>query len=100
MNETGNPLDSYVTELLEAKQIPDTMENHAKLVTEVSDYIDNSLLEALPEDALDKLTDLAESDSMPDTIVEDLLVETGNNPEMIMKDALVKFKTAYQERSL
>lgn len=100
MNETGNPLDKYITDLLEAKQTPDTMENHAKLTEEVNDYIDNALLEALPDEALDKLTDLAESDSMPDNIVEDLLREAGKDPAQIIKDALIKFKADYQERSI
>lgn len=97
MNETGNPLDQYVTELLGSKQISDTMENHAELMNEVNEYIDSALLEALPDASLDQLSRAADDNTISDNMIEDLLKSNGADPDEIIKKALADFKEGYMK---
>ena len=98
MNDTNHPLDQYVTDLLATKQIPDTPEDHAKLLHEVDSYIDDALMEAMPDSALVAL-DEATDDAISSTMIEDLLKEAGVDPAKVMSEALTRFKAEYEERS-
>lgn len=100
MDQTGDPLDRYITELLEAKQLPDNMENHAKLLEEVDAYLDDALMEALPDAAIEELEKVTDAGTVSSAMLEDLLRKAGADPDRIMGEALVRFKNEYQERSI
>jgi len=93
-----DPLDKYVSDLIVAKGSTDTPEEHASLLNNINEAIDQALIEALPLAQLDKLeTATTNGSEMPDDYVGQLLIEAGINPEEIINATLQRFRNDYMK---
>ena len=102
-------LESYVVQLLRDKGVPDSewgtqSIEFQKVFDRVSNFIDQTVFDALSEDGKEKVREAksteANSDKQDDgELVERLLIENGVDPETILKDALIKFREEYLEEA-
>lgn len=92
-----DPLESFVAGLITTKGEPDTPERHAELLKEVNDAIDQAFLMAMREEQLSKLEAAIKEDQVDDALIEQLLTEAGANPDEIMRQALIDFRTQYMK---
>ena len=92
-----DPIESYVSKILNMRGEADTTEAHAKLSEEINDAIDQALIGALPLPQLDKLEAAAANDTVSDTLIEQLLKEAGVDSKKIIQDVLQKFQNNNQE---
>ena len=92
-----NPLDEYVSGLLKEKQIPDTMENHAKLIEEVNNFIDISLANSLPDSELDALNIASDEGTISDRMIESTLEKSGIDIDAVIDRARADFKEKYMK---
>lgn len=90
-------LKQYVSELIKKKGLSETVDLHQRLSQEVSAYIDQALLEALPLSQLDKLEEAAKDERVNDETIEQLLSESNIDPNQIVRDALDEFSKKYLE---
>jgi len=90
-----DPLDSFVTRLLQQKGIADDSATHNQLKQEVEEAIDQAFLEALPLTQLDKLEEKSNTGEVDATYIESLLDEVGVKSEDVARDALSKFEDRY-----
>ena len=90
-----DPLESYVSKLLKEKGVSETAEARQELQKKINEYIDQSLLGALPLTQLDELEKAAKDEQVDDGMVERLLSEAGTDPSAVIKKALETFRENY-----
>ena len=88
-------LDEFISELLEARGVEETLENHAELLEKVNDKIDRAILAALPGEALDRMEGALEDGSATENMVKNLVEGSGINVEEITIKALEDFRDEF-----
>lgn len=92
-----DPLESYVTKILNMRGEPDTADNRAKLSEELNDAIDQAILEALPLQQLDKLESAAAQNNVTEGLIDQLLAEANLDPKAIIDSVIQKYLNTNQE---
>ena len=88
-------LDEFISELLEARGVEETLENHAELLEKVNDKIDRAILAALPGEALDRMEGALEDGSATENMVKNLVEGSEINVEEITIKALEDFRDEF-----
>ena len=88
-------LDTFVSELLTAKNMPDTLEAHGELLEKLNDRIDRAILEALPGDDFDKLEEAINSGAATEDEIKGILENANINAEEITTKVLENFRDEF-----
>ena len=86
---------SYLDELLKKRHVTATPEQRIQLLTYLDRQVNTALLEALPDEYLDKLENAATAGTVSDDMIERFLTENGKDPEAIISSTLEKFEKQF-----
>lgn len=100
MENTGDELDRFVIDMLEAKQLSGVDDNvRAQLVDdlkqELLDQINRALIDALPDDKLDHLNSLLEDESVPDGAIQQFMMDSGIDVKRVTAETMLTFRGLY-----
>ena len=95
-------LDAFIKEIIDTKQLPGiTEEAKAGLVEEMRDrlfdQINRALIEAIPEDKVEALSQLLDGDDLDDAQIQAFVASSGVNVEEVTAKAMIAFRALYLE---
>lgn len=88
-------LDTFVSELLTAKNMPDSPEAHGELLEKLNDRIDRAILESLPGDDFDRLEAAINGGAATEDGLKEILDKADINTEAIMTTVLENFRDEF-----
>ena len=93
-------LDSFITEIIETKQLPGITDEAKKLLVvemrqRLLDMINRALIEALPDDKVGELSSMLDTDSIADEALQSFVQDSGVDVKTITAKTMLAFRALY-----
>lgn len=97
---TGDELDQFINEMLDAKQLPPmSAETRTQLVADLKqrllDQINRALIDALPDEKMEEFERLLDDPTIGDGAIQQFIVNSGVDAKRVATATMLRFYDLY-----